>query len=184
MKIPKDAKKVFSGVIFDVYHWDQEMFDGSTQTFERLKRANSIMTIPTCGDKIYIPFEQQSAQDHPVNTIFGGRQNAGETVLECAKRELLEESGFASEDFELFKIYEPYSTKIEWEVHIYIARNCKKITEQKLDPGEKIEIKEVTFDEFIDIVSMESFCAKELTIDILKMKIDGTLDEFKKKLFG
>ena len=35
---------------------------------------------------------------------------------------------------------------------VYIARNCEKISEQHLDPGEKIEVMEVTFDEFLDLV--------------------------------
>ena len=38
MKIPKNATKVFSGKTFDVYQWEQEMFDGSKKIFEKLKR--------------------------------------------------------------------------------------------------------------------------------------------------
>ncbi len=40
MKIPPNAKRVFKGIIFDVYQWQQKMFDGSKETFEMLKRAN------------------------------------------------------------------------------------------------------------------------------------------------
>ena len=32
--IPENAKKVFTGQVFDVYQWEQEMFDGSKATFE------------------------------------------------------------------------------------------------------------------------------------------------------
>lgn len=34
MKIPSTAKRVFKGIIFDVYRWEQEMFDETTSTFE------------------------------------------------------------------------------------------------------------------------------------------------------
>ena len=37
MKVPKQAKRVFKGVIFDVYQWEQEMFDGTKEIFEKLK---------------------------------------------------------------------------------------------------------------------------------------------------
>lgn len=37
MKLPPQAKKVFTGQIFDVYQWEQEMYDGSFETFEMLK---------------------------------------------------------------------------------------------------------------------------------------------------
>ncbi|KKP89624.1 MAG: NUDIX hydrolase [Candidatus Moranbacteria bacterium GW2011_GWC2_37_73] len=32
--IPEHAKKVFSGTFFDVYQWEQEMFDGSKKIKE------------------------------------------------------------------------------------------------------------------------------------------------------
>lgn len=37
MKIPKEAKKVFSRIIFDVYHWQLKMHDSLMGTFEMLK---------------------------------------------------------------------------------------------------------------------------------------------------
>ncbi|MBI2437150.1 MAG: NUDIX domain-containing protein [Candidatus Magasanikbacteria bacterium] len=182
MKIQKHAKKVFTGVIFDVYQWEQEMYDGSTATFERLKRPDTIQIICTEGNKIIIAEEEQPGKPRG-NTLIGGRQEQEEEPIICAKRELLEETGMVSDDIELFKTYEPYN-KIDWKVHVFIAKNCKKIAEQNLDPGEKITVKKVSFDKFVDIVCTEDFWCKEIKIDILKMRLDGTLDEFKKKIFG
>ena len=54
MKIPNKAKKVFEGVIFDIYQWQQEMYDGSTATFEMLDRDNTIQVIATMDDKIIL----------------------------------------------------------------------------------------------------------------------------------
>ncbi len=34
--IPDHATCVFRGMLFDVYQWQQEMFDGSIETFEML----------------------------------------------------------------------------------------------------------------------------------------------------
>ncbi|MFZ2149837.1 MAG: hypothetical protein WAV15_01615 [Minisyncoccia bacterium] len=31
--IPPDAKRVFRGVVFDVYHWEQELYDGARTIF-------------------------------------------------------------------------------------------------------------------------------------------------------
>lgn len=181
-KIPNNAKKVFSGVIFDVYQWEQKMYDGSTATFERLKRPDTIQIICTDADNIIIVEEEQPGK--PLgNSLVGGRQESDEEPITCAKRELLEETGMTSDDIELYKTYEPYN-KIDWKVHVFFARNCKKIAEQNLDPGEKITIKKVSFDEFIHIVCEKNFWCKEITRDILKMRLDGTTDEFKKKLFG
>lgn len=35
--IPDHAKCVFKGVIFDVYQWEQKLYNGTTTTFEKLK---------------------------------------------------------------------------------------------------------------------------------------------------
>lgn len=42
---PKQRPKSFEGVIFDVYQWEQELFDGSTTTFEMLKRPGTVYVI-------------------------------------------------------------------------------------------------------------------------------------------
>lgn len=182
MKIPSEAEKVFKGVIFDVYHWQQKLFDGSESTFEMLKRANTVEAIAIKDDKIYLSHQSQPNKKD-FYSLFGGRGEQGEDPLVSAKRELLEESGMTSDKWELFKVYQPIH-KIDWDIYTYIARDCKKISATKLDAGEKIETKECTFEEFIDIVISDKYWGNELALDILKMKDKGKLEEFKAKLFG
>ena len=106
----------------------------------------------------------------------------GEKPLESAKRELLEESGLTSDDWELFSVYEPVS-KIEWKFYTFIARNCKKVAKPHLDPGEKIKTKKVSFDEFLKIVDSEKFRNKYFANELFRMKFENKLEDFKKKLF-
>jgi len=181
MKIPKQAKKVFDGIIFNVYQWEQKMFDSTTETFEMLKRTNTIQIIPIMGDKIVLINEEQPTIRRSLGVV-GGRQNKDEEPLECAKRELLEETGLISNDWELISTHEPY-VKIEWTICRFVARNCKKQAEQKLDAGEKIELKLVDFGEFMRIIIDDDFRSKDIAFDILKMHYNNTLEEFKQKLF-
>ncbi len=182
MKIPQSAKLAFKGKIFDVYQWEQKLYDGSFATFEALKRPGTIQIIPTRGDKVLLSYEEQPSK--PLGfTFLGGRSEEGEEPLVTAKRELLEETGMESSDWELLKFYENQG-KIEWNTYLFAARNCKKVAEPNLDPGEKIEIKKVSFDEFLDIVSGEKFWGRDIANDILRMRLDPKkLEEFKKKLF-
>jgi ADP-ribose pyrophosphatase len=182
MKLPSNAKKVFQGKIFSVYQWEQKLYDGTTATFEMLKRTGTIQIIPTADDYVYLSYEEQPTK--PLSyTLFGGRQEPNEDPLVTAKRELLEETGLESDDWELLKTYE-YMGKIEWPMYLYIARNCRKVSKQHLDPGEKIEIKKVTFGEFIEIASSERFWNQIFSNDILRLRLNGNkLNEFKKKLF-
>lgn len=182
MKIPSEAKLVFKGVIFDVYQWQQKMFDGSYATFEMLKRPNTIEIIATQGNKVLLSHQSQPTK-LDFYSLFGGGAEENEEPLMTAKRELLEEAGLESDDWEFLKAYEPIH-KIDWQIYLYAARNCKNVTDQKLDAGEKIETIECTFDEFIDVVKSNKYWGSELVLDILRMEQDGQkLEEFKKKIF-
>ena len=64
----------------------------------------TIQIIPVSGDKLYLSHEEQPGKSL-CYTFLGGRQEHGEEVLTVAKRELLEESGMESDDWELFKTY-------------------------------------------------------------------------------
>ena len=62
--IPESAKKVFTGKLFDVYQWEQELFDGSTTTFEKVKTKDIVSIIPVTTDgKIMICKQKQPATE-------------------------------------------------------------------------------------------------------------------------
>lgn len=188
MKIPKQAKKVFSGEIFDVYQWHQKMFDGSIGTFEMLKRPDTVQIIATRDNKIFITKQKQPGSNY-FCSLLGGRVNKKEKPLSAAKRELLEESGFVSSDWELIIVDQPYG-KIDWKIYTYVARNCQKIKKQKLDNGEKIFVKSVNFNQFIKMVTSPSFISppfrgKDLTLWLLRLQSQGKnkINNLKKIIF-
>lgn len=184
MKIPKNAKRVFKGVIYDVYQWQQKMFDSSYQTFEMMDRPNTVTVIPTQKDKIFIANETQPMVKKSAYSLFGGRIEKGESILRAAKRELLEESGLKSNDWELIKFYEPHY-RIDWKIYLLVAKNCQQITKQNLDAGEKIKVKKVSFNQFLKIVDSKNFWGKDFANDLFRIKQNKKeLAKFKKMIFG
>lgn len=182
MKIPEQAKLVFKGEIFEIFQWEQKLFDGSTATFEMAKRPNTSQIIATRNNKIIIAEEEQPNKP-PFLSLLGGRQESNESALEGAQRELLEEGGMQSSDWELIKTYNQFG-KIDWEINLYVAKDVEQITKQKLDKGEKITLREVTFEEFCEIVLGPQFYGQELTRDFWEYKAKGgeELIKFKNKL--
>lgn len=168
-QIPEDAKMVFKGILFDVWQWEQKLFDGSTATFERLKRPNTAQVVATVDDKILLLMQEQPDSSRPFPSIPGGRCDEDEEPLESAKRELLEETGYASDEWQLWKETEPFA-KMEWTVYTYIARNCSKVQEPHLDAGEKIEQRLVSFDEFLHLTDVDDFYDRELMEPLLRAR--------------
>ncbi|MGC9599406.1 MAG: NUDIX hydrolase [Minisyncoccia bacterium] len=181
--LPPNARLVFKGVIFEVWQWEQKMFDGTTEIFEKIWRPPTVEVIATVGDKILI--EEQDQPDRPHNINFpGGRADKGDAPLAEAKRELLEETGYESADWQLF-MQHASDGKVIQDGHFFIARNCKKTKEPHLDPGEKIATKLVTFDELIALADEPRFWIfPEFIYYLLRLRLDpAKKQEFKALLF-
>ena len=99
--------------------------------------------------------------------------------IENCKRELKEETWYFSEEIEFLweSIIENY---FEWKVLYYIAKNCKKITNQNLDEWwEIINIKEMEWNEFLNFIASNDFKVKEFALEALKMVYNWKEDELK-----
>lgn len=158
--LPEHANKVFDGIVFDVYQWEQPQFDGSVKTFEKLKRDDTVLVIPISEAGEFIFSQEEQPGKEAFLGFLGGRVEKGEEPIIAAQRELLEEAGYTSQEWVLIEASQPIS-KVEWAVYTYVARGCKKTDEQKLDSGEKIELKLVSFDEAVELMSQDNFADKE-----------------------
>ncbi|OGJ16647.1 MAG: hypothetical protein A2632_01115 [Candidatus Pacebacteria bacterium RIFCSPHIGHO2_01_FULL_46_16] len=165
--IPDTAQKVFKGKIFDVYQWEQEMFDGSTTTFEKIKRTDTVGVIPITDDGKLLLSQQEQPGSAPYIGSLGGRIDQNESPLEAAKRELLEEAGMELDEFILWKS-EQFIEKIDWAIYTFIAKGCRKVKDQLLDSGERITLIAVTFDEFLDLVARENYRDLEIALRIFR----------------
>lgn len=169
--LPPHAALVFKGILFDVYQWEQELFDGSTATFEKLKRHDSAVVIPVLEDGRLLLTQDEQPGRNSVLTFPGGQGEEGEDPESVARRELLEETGYEAESLTLWHAAQP-SSKIEWTIFTYIARGCKKVQEPKLDGGERITLTPVTLDELIALADNPLFQNKEMVIDLVKARYD------------
>lgn len=176
--IPENAKKVFSGIIFDVYQWEQKMYDGSVRTFEKLKRPDTVLLVPitAAGEIIFIE-EEQPGKELTLQ-LPGGRAESGESPEVSAARELLEETGYQSTELSLVDSVQPIG-KIEQTLYVFAARNCRKVAKQNLDGGEKITLKMRSFEEAVEIMASDAF--PDRLGELARMAIRATYDPLKKE---
>ena len=140
------------------------MYDGSTATFEMLRRPDTVKIIgiltPTeqaClknvvkittseEDRVVITKQKQPRKDWFYD-YPGGRVDAEDKdELAGAKREMLEEAGLEFENWKLADVKQPFN-KIDWLVYTFVANSLKSQHLQKLDAGEMIELELATVPE-------------------------------------
>jgi len=108
-----------------------------------LNEKNDVILI----DEYKYPIDRIMTQ-LPAGTLTRGKEEPFDT----AKRELREETGCVSDDWELMAETYDYTTKDTHKVFLYLARNCVKISEQNLDKYEDISFKWVSFKKAVDLV--------------------------------
>lgn len=117
-------------------------------------RPNVVLTFPLTEDNHVIFVRQYK---HAAGDIFielpGGVVDEHETVpIEAAKREVLEETGYASDELELLLEVTDNPTKDTNRMYYFLARNVRKVAEQDLDESEAIEVLKVPLQEVADMI--------------------------------
>ena len=147
VEVPKEATCVFSGVIHDVYQWEQKQFDGTYKTFELLKRPDTVITISVVNKKLLLTREEQPHIGTFINFPGGRHDNVQEDELMAAKRELCEETGYEFKNWKLISAYQPRG-HFSYVTYIFLATDLLNIGEQQLDTGERVTVIEKTFEEY------------------------------------
>ncbi|WMJ82576.1 NUDIX domain-containing protein [Oscillospiraceae bacterium LTW-04] len=98
-----------------------------------------------------------------------GKIDPGETPLQCAMRELQEETGYKAEKLTLLgRVYPAAAYDVEM-VHLYYAEGLTPV-QQQLDEDEILSVEHVDFDEAVRMVIDDEILDSKTQIGILKIK--------------
>ena len=170
-------------MLFDVYQWQQTLFDGTTATFEAVRRAPSVQVLATTGARRLVMLREEQPHLGEFLAVPGGRVEAGDSPEETVRKELLEELGMAPAEAVLWQRRQ-FGSTIEWTTYDFIARRCTRVQEPELEPGERIEPYLVTFEQFLEEVECPEFRNRDLRERLFRMRhTPGALEALEALLF-
>jgi ADP-ribose pyrophosphatase len=139
-----ESKPVFKGNLLRVYVKHQRLPNGFLARLEVVEHAGAALIVPFVSpDKIIILRQFRPVINSYLYELPAGTLNKGESAIACARREIIEETGFSAKKFSrLGEIYPVpgYSTE---KIEIFKAERLNKQA-AAAEKDEVIQVKVVT----------------------------------------
>lgn len=152
-KMSKEIRRVkrelaYHGTVVDVYKDYMEFANGSTEEWDYIHHNGAAAVIPVMEDgRILMVTQFRNALDRYTLEIPAGKLDTkDEPGIECAARELEEETGYKSENLEWLITLRTTVAICNEKIEIFVARDLKP-SKQKLDEGEYVTVKAYTLKE-------------------------------------
>ena len=149
MKIKKTKKYKGKNINITLY---ETKLNGTRISQEIVEQGNVVAVLAIDDDEAILVNEFR----YPVGCVLeipAGTVDKGETPLKCAKRELLEETGYKAKKIEHLIRFFPklgYNTQI---IDCYVATELTKISEPNLDEDELITVKKIKFRKLLNMIN-------------------------------
>lgn len=142
--VRKDTIELPSGKVIDDY-------------FVWLSPSIAVAIPYTSDGKFVICQQYRHAAGKIMYQFPAGAVDKNETNEEAARRELVEETGYTSDDFEHLVDTAAYATKLTGWQHVYLARNAKLTQEPHNDVNEPTKVLLVSPKELMDLIVTNQF---------------------------
>ena len=171
-----ERRSVLQGRVLDIGVERVELPDGRTTELEILRHPGAAAIVPVTerGEVVLIRQFRHAAGQY-LWEVPAGTREGDEPLLDCARRELVEETGFSAGEWSDLGEMLPAPGYACERIHLYVARGLER-AQQKLDDDELIaEVKPVPVAEALRWVSDGTILDGKTVTALCRAQLRGLL---------
>jgi ADP-ribose pyrophosphatase len=138
------SKQLYKGRVVQLQLTTVSLPNGRQKIREILIHPGAAAIVPVMNEEVLLVEQYRTAIGRKTLEIPAGTLEEGESPEECAKRELIEETGFDASHWDKLAEYYPspgYSSEV---IHVFKASGLKRVTEAEAElPIHHLDLKEV-----------------------------------------
>ena len=144
---------VYQGTILEVYKDHMEFANGNTAEWDFIHHNGAAAVVPVMDDgRILMVRQYRNALDRFTLEIPAGKlDKPKEPGIDCARRELEEETGYRSENMEKLLSLRTTVAFCNERIEIFVARDLIS-SHQHLDEGEYVDVKSYSLNELKEMI--------------------------------
>ena len=139
-----EARTAWRGSFLDVRQDRVTLPDGSTTEREYIVHPGAVMIVPILGDgRLVVERQWRYPVGRAMLEFPAGKLEAGEPVLGCAVRELIEETGYRAAEWARAGILHNAIAYSNEGIEVWFARGLE-LGDRTLDAGEFLDVETIT----------------------------------------
>lgn len=147
---PISSEEIFNGKIVHLFRDTVRLPNGKPATREVIRHVGAAAVVPLTdeGNVILVrqyryPFAQVMLE------IPAGKLDTGENPIDCARRELIEETGYDAKELVYLGAFYPSVAMLNEVIHLFLAKNMT-LRETNLDEDEFLHVEQRLLSELVE----------------------------------